>query len=50
MSVSSQPLPGGILVKEHELEVPLDHSAPDGNKITIFVREVVKASKEVSCW
>jgi pimeloyl-ACP methyl ester carboxylesterase len=30
----------GLLLTEHELEVPLDHSRPDGEKITVFAREV----------
>lgn len=29
-----------MLVTEHELEVPLDHAQPDGEKITVFAREV----------
>src|SRR5919107_5122863 len=31
---------GGLVVTEHELEVPLDHTAPDGERITVFAREV----------
>ena len=31
----------GLRVVEHELDVPLDHSAPDGAAITLFAREVV---------
>jgi len=46
MSVTSQVLPGGVLVTEHTLSVPLDHAAPDGEALTIFVREVVKVGKE----
>jgi pimeloyl-ACP methyl ester carboxylesterase len=30
----------GLLVTEHDLRVPLDHVAPDGEQITIFAREV----------
>jgi pimeloyl-ACP methyl ester carboxylesterase len=30
----------GLVLVEHELEVPLDHAAPDGERITIFAREV----------
>jgi pimeloyl-ACP methyl ester carboxylesterase len=30
----------GLLVSEHELEVPLDHTRPDGEKLTVFAREV----------
>ena len=29
-----------MLVTEHELEVPLDHARPDGERITVFAREV----------
>ena len=29
----------GLVLTEHEFEVPLDHSRPDGPKITVFVRE-----------
>lgn len=30
----------GLLVTEHEITVPLDHAAPDGERITVFAREV----------
>ena len=30
----------GLVLTEHELEVPLDHAAPEGERITIFAREV----------
>jgi pimeloyl-ACP methyl ester carboxylesterase len=30
----------GLLVTEHELDVPLDHGRPDGERITVFAREV----------
>jgi pimeloyl-ACP methyl ester carboxylesterase len=30
----------GLVLVEHELEVPLDHAAPDGPRLTIFAREV----------
>ena len=30
---------GGLVLTEHELEVPLDHARPDGETITVFVRE-----------
>src|SRR3954447_15153163 len=30
----------GLRVVEHELEVPLDHARPDGERITVFAREV----------
>jgi pimeloyl-ACP methyl ester carboxylesterase len=30
----------GLVLTEHELDVPLDHSDPDGSQITVFAREV----------
>jgi pimeloyl-ACP methyl ester carboxylesterase len=30
----------GLVLTEHEFDVPLDHSRPDGEKITVFAREV----------
>src|SRR5690242_13278154 len=30
----------GLVLTEHELEVPLDHARPDGVRITVFAREV----------
>ena len=30
----------GLVLTEHEIEVPLDHSQPDGTQITLFAREV----------
>jgi pimeloyl-ACP methyl ester carboxylesterase len=32
----------GLVLVEHEFEVPLDHDAPDGEKITVFAREVAE--------
>src|SRR3954453_7580592 len=32
--------PTGLVLVEHEFEVPLDHAAPDGERITVFAREV----------
>ncbi|WP_028059952.1 alpha/beta fold hydrolase [Candidatus Solirubrobacter pratensis] len=32
----------GLVLTEHELEVPLDHSKPDGERITVFAREVAE--------
>src|SRR5919199_4556619 len=32
--------PPGLVLTEHELEVPLDHGRPDGPRITVFAREV----------
>ena len=30
----------GLVLTEHEFEVPLDHARPDGERITVFAREV----------
>jgi pimeloyl-ACP methyl ester carboxylesterase len=30
----------GLLLREHEFTVPLDHARPDGPRITVFAREV----------
>jgi pimeloyl-ACP methyl ester carboxylesterase len=30
----------GLVLTEHEFEVPLDHAQPDGERITVFAREV----------
>src|SRR3954453_23019799 len=30
----------GLLLTEHEFDVPLDHAEPDGERITVFAREV----------
>jgi pimeloyl-ACP methyl ester carboxylesterase len=30
----------GLVLTEHEFSVPLDHAAPDGERITVFAREV----------
>jgi pimeloyl-ACP methyl ester carboxylesterase len=32
--------PPGLVLTEHELSVPLDHERPDGERITVFAREV----------
>ena len=44
-STEGHTVPGDLFVLEHSLSVPLDHSAPGAECITIFVRELVKASK-----
>jgi pimeloyl-ACP methyl ester carboxylesterase len=36
----------GLVLTEHELAVPLDHSRPEGETITVFVREARAAGKE----
>ena len=38
-------LPGMVLT-DHEFQVPLDHSRPDGEQVTIFARQAVAADKE----
>ena len=32
--------PPGLVLTEHEFSVPLDHDRPDGDRITVFAREV----------
>jgi pimeloyl-ACP methyl ester carboxylesterase len=32
----------GLVLTEHEISVPLDHSRPDGEQITVFAREVAE--------
>lgn len=32
--------PPGLVLTEHEFSVPLDHDRPDGERITVFAREV----------
>jgi pimeloyl-ACP methyl ester carboxylesterase len=32
----------GLVLTEHEFTVPLDHAAPDGERITVFAREVAE--------
>src|SRR3954451_7394029 len=34
-------LPGLVLI-DHEVSVPLDHARPDGDRITVFAREVAE--------
>ena len=38
-------LPGDLKVSDHLLSVPLDHAKPDGPQLSLFVRELVTASK-----
>ena len=33
------------MLTDHEVEVPLDHADPDGERITVFAREVVAPRK-----
>src|SRR5690625_2005826 len=39
---------GGLVLRDHWLEVPLDHSRPQGERITIYAREVVSAAHVAS--
>ena len=32
----------GLVLTDHELEVPLDHASPGGERITVFAREVAE--------
>ena len=43
-SASTHRLPG-LVVTDHELEVPLDHEDPAGERLTVFAREVVAPRK-----
>jgi pimeloyl-ACP methyl ester carboxylesterase len=36
----------GLVFSEHEFELPLDHTRPDGEKLTVFAREVVAPAQE----
>ena len=35
-----------LVFAEHEFEVPLDHAAPDGERLTVFAREVVAPKRD----
>lgn len=45
MRVATHRLPGMVLT-DHEFQVPLDHAWPDGRAITVFAREVVAPARE----
>jgi pimeloyl-ACP methyl ester carboxylesterase len=36
----------GLVLTDHEFGVPLDHARPDGDRITVFAREMVASSRE----
>lgn len=36
----------GLVLTDHEFQIPLDHVRPDGDRITVFAREVVAPEKE----
>jgi pimeloyl-ACP methyl ester carboxylesterase len=38
--------PPGLVLTEHQFEVPVDHARPDGDKLTVFAREVVATDRE----
>jgi pimeloyl-ACP methyl ester carboxylesterase len=44
MRLTTSHLPG-LVVTDHEFRVPLDHARPDGQRITVFAREVVAPSR-----
>jgi pimeloyl-ACP methyl ester carboxylesterase len=44
MRLATHRLPG-LLLTEHEFQVPLDHSVPAGQQITVFAREAVAPRK-----
>ena len=35
----------GLLLTDHEFHVPIDHSQPDGARLTVFAREIVALGK-----
>src|SRR5439155_7240130 len=43
MSALRQP---GTVLTDHSFSVPLDHGAPDGERIKVYAREVVAAGRE----
>ena len=45
MKTNAYRLPG-LVVTDHEFQIPLDHAVPDGEQITVFGRELVAAGKE----
>jgi pimeloyl-ACP methyl ester carboxylesterase len=36
----------GLVLSEHEFELPVDHGRPEGRKLSVFAREVVAAGRE----
>ncbi len=36
----------GLILTDHEFQVPIDYSRPDGARLTVFAREVAAAGKE----
>jgi len=35
----------GLILTDHEFQVPIDHTQPDGARLTIFARAVVAPDK-----
>jgi pimeloyl-ACP methyl ester carboxylesterase len=38
--MARQIVTAGLILTEHEFDVPLDHAQPDGERVTVFAREV----------
>jgi pimeloyl-ACP methyl ester carboxylesterase len=36
----------GLVLSEHEFELPVDHGRPDGRRLTVFAREAVATGRE----
>ena len=47
MTTNTHYIPGFVLT-DHSFTLPLDHSQPEGEQITVFARELVAAGKEES--
>jgi pimeloyl-ACP methyl ester carboxylesterase len=45
MRIKTHRLPG-LVLRDHEFQVPLDHARPAGDQIAVFAREVVAPGKE----
>ena len=45
MRVSTHRIPG-LIFTNHEFDLPLDHAEPDGERITVFAREIVALDKQ----
>ena len=35
----------GLMLTDHEFQVPIDHTQPDGARLTVFAREAVALDK-----
>ncbi|MGH2786429.1 MAG: alpha/beta fold hydrolase [Actinomycetota bacterium] len=38
--------PPGLVLSDHEFEIPVDHAQPDGEKLNVFAREIVATGRE----